>query len=337
MSSKDEKRYEKWLKSDDCKRNLIKKMEKSGVPLELRTKTLLENLEFRCSKFPYHDITETGDFTDTVVRELDIRATKVNQYPFKIGPCEVVYRILLFVECKSIENTDIIFFDKDRYYLPTFPVKFSGNELLYNTYKNYKFPAIINKFIEVENADNVKNYNRLREGCHQLLNACKYQYHRILQQNVNLRNLRRLFHAKYPSNTREEVDDVFSLDDILEEIRFFSVDVGFPILVINHDMGLIRAKFDDSTGTITDFNNVGFGIYSFDTEHAYKYEELLNSTWDFPVIITNLDFLDKCIETIQEGIEITIKNNVESLRINPMILKNMIIEEAFKFVTWEPK
>jgi hypothetical protein len=317
--------YAEWLKSNECKNKLMKELEKAGVPLELRATSALEKRGYRCTNYPYADTLGEKD-SETIYRELDIYGSKSHQYSFMVLDCQVVFDIALFVECKFSSNLDFIAFRDKDVYLPMFPCAVSGKSFLSNSYKNYTFPIVIRKIAEA----NVSSM-RIEDSCKEEMKGSipDKVTHVACQQLIAGCNA----YAKRMKTSLAVTYSQFRISDssektILDRIPYFSVESVFPIMVIDENRGLIEAEYDTSKDAITGFKDVGYGIYGFISEDADKYNEVLGQYYKFPVIISNLKYLERCLDDIENGLKITGERLKEAYDKNPDNLKSDILTET---------
>jgi hypothetical protein len=309
--------YAEWMKDAQKKELLKNRLEQAGVPLELRASTALEKQGFRCSSFHFKD-QNTGKY-----RELDIYASKINAASFEVGGCEVVFNVLILAECKYTHYSDFLAFDRDDKYFPSFPVVFVGNELLGASYQDFEFPMIIRKVAETDVGDLEKKQNfhdpKTHDACEKLISCFSQVYERKRKSTrINLDKYRLHFESswkKFLSQT-QPIADKYALrqaigdflkscgeSELLREIPYFNVEIGFPILIIPQERGLIRVTHDKATGQIVDFEDVGYGVYPFVSENADKYDNVLENYFEFPILVCNLGRLEDCMAMLKKGLD----------------------------------
>jgi len=336
--------YRKWMKDSSKKQEVSKWLEKAGVPLELRTIGILEKNGYRCSTF--HCI----DSETQKSRELDIYAFKTNVRSFEIGECKVVFNVVILAECKYSYNLDFLAFESKDKYFPAFPVVFSGQLMLGASYQDFEFPMIIRKIAETD-AFNLKGRDNFQDrkthqACEKLISCYSYLYKRKEERiRVSFDQYRRLFgrswveffskdyrvDQKVPSHKVSEfLRKTFTPEQLLALIRYFPVSIGFPLMIIDENRGLIRVKFDEVSGRIKDLDDIGYGIYPYVSENAEKYGNVLHQYFSFPVIICNLKHLENCLETLNEGIEKMTAYAKTLLHNNPYTIAEEVMKQIYK-------
>jgi len=337
-------RYIEWIGEDARKKELKKWLEKAGIPLELRTIKFLEEQGYRCSSYHCKD-PETGKY-----RELDIHASKTNVQSFKVGECEVVFNVLILAECKYSYNLDFLAFESKDKYFPAFPVIFVGERLLGASYQDFEFPMIIRKIAETDvlNLGWSENFQdrKTHEACEKLTSCFSHIYERRSKMTrVSLDQYRFYFEqswASFMSKSRpirekralqqkigEFLRKNFKPQQLLSQISYFPIGVGFPLLIVHEDRGLIKIKYDMPTGQIVDFEDVGYGIYPYVSENADKYDNILHGYFAFPIVICNLAYLDNCLKTLNKGIEKMATYVKTLLHNNPYAIAQEVLERIY--------
>ena len=291
--------YRDWMKETLQKEKLKGRLEKAGVPLELRTMTALEAQGYRCSSFHYKDLV-TGKY-----RELDIYAWKSLSKSFTILGSQVDFNAVILAECKYAQNYDFLAFDRVDKHLPAFPVVFEGTHLLGASYQEFQFPMIIRKVSEadVRNLDASSNFDdRKTHEAYEQLTACFSQLYD--KRKKSMRPHFSQFQISFGRAWKQFIDNRsqptdswsfnqavgeflkgFTENELLREIPYFPIEIGFPLFVIPEERGLIRIKHNVTTGQISDFEDAGFGIYPYVSENADNYNNILTNYFEFPIII----------------------------------------------------
>lgn len=333
--------YKEWLGKDNIKEKLKKGLEKSGVPLELRAMKVLRQNGYRCQSFRYLD-TETGKY-----RDMDIIASKTHEQSFKINDCNVVFNITILGECKYSYNLDFLAFEtKDRHF-PTFPVVFTGKRMLGASYREFEFPIVIRKVVETDVfnlkwKDNFQD-RKTHEACEKLTACFSYLYDRRLKRaRVNFDRYRLLFGKSWGEflnkghSLREKQvlqqrigEFVKANKHLISQVHYFPIEIGFPLMIIDQNRGLIKIEYDEENTSIRDFKDVGFGIYPYVSEFADRYDNILGQYFAFPIVICNLAYLKECIETLNNGIEKMVNYAKELLHNNPHAIVEEICELIF--------
>jgi hypothetical protein len=281
---------------------------------------------------------------------LDIYASKVNTRPFEVGGCEVVFNILILAECKYTHYSDFLAFDREDRHFPSFPVIFSGNALLGASYQDFEFPMIIRKIAETDvgNLENKQNFHdpRTHEACEKLIACFSQVYDRKRKSTrIDFDKYRLRFESswknflfKTPLITnayalRQSIGDFlknYKESELLNAIPFFNVEIGFPMLIIPQERGLIRVTHDKATGQIVDFEDVGFGVYPFVSENADKYDNVLKNYFEFPILVCNLGRLDDCMAMLKKGLDKMADYAKTLLQNNPKAVAREVLERIFE-------
>ena len=339
------KSYSEWM-GDDNKRDELKKwLEKAGIPLELRTIKILEEQGYRCSSYHYKD-PESGKY-----REIDIHAFNTNVTSFNVGNCQVVFNVLILAECKYSHYFDFLAFESKEKYFPAFPVIFVGNGLLGASYQDFEFPMIIRKIAEtdVRNLELSENFQdrKTHRACEKLTSCFSQMYERRKKMiNVNFDQYRLRFGPSWKNflgkthpirekrilqqKIGEFLKKNFKPQELLRQIPYFSVQIGFPIIIIPEERGLIRIKHDITTGQIIDFENVGYGIYPYISENADRYGNVLREYFAFPIVICNFAYLEECLKTLNKGIEKMMTDARTRFSNNPYAIAEEVMERIYE-------
>lgn len=335
--------YRKWINDSSKKQEVVKWLEKAGVPLELRTMRILEKDGYKCST--YHCI----DSETQKSRELDIYAFKTNVKSFRIGECEVVFNVVILAECKYSYNLDFLAFESKDKHFPTFPVIFSGQLMLGASYQEFEFPMIIRKIAETDVfnlrwKDNFQD-RKTHQACEKLISCFSHLYKRKDKRiKVNFDRHRLLFGRSWVEFVTKDYDvgqkvpgqriseflrKNFTPRQLLAQIKYFSIDIGFPLMIMNENRGLIKIEYDEAGGRIKDLDDVGYGIYPFVSENAEKYGNVLRQYFSFPVILCNLNHLEKCLETLNNGIGKMAAYANTLLRNNPYTIAEEVMKRIY--------
>ena len=349
-------RYAKWMANDKVKEDLKKELKRAGIPLQSKARKVLERNGFRCSNYHYFQPSEQKEgeeYLPTILqegkyRELDIYAFKTRAYSFKVLNSEITFGSIILMECKYLTDIDFFAFETKDNYLPAFPVIFNGEHLLGSPYLDFKFPMTIEKIAEVNVSKRQKGYGdkTTHQACEQLTAAFSYLYERKLQQRrieyLNLYNrvFRRMW-EKFLTETevkrvkRGPIEEIpkevisefirnnFSPQQILDNVHLY-VELGFPIMLIDENMGLIKVIYDQN-GSIKKFEDVGYGIYPFVSENANRYNNILGRSFAFPIIICNLQYLNRCLKALDDGLRKTVDYAETMIKNNPYVVGEEIM------------
>jgi len=116
---------------------------------------------------------------------------------------------------------------------------------------------------------------------------------------------------------------------LLSQIDYFPIEIGFPLMIIDKSRGLIKIEYDEESGSIKDFKDVGFGIYPYISEFADRYDNILGNYFAFPIVICNLEYFGKCIEALNNGIEKMLDYAKKLLQNNPYAIVEEVYEKIF--------
>lgn len=339
------RRYEKWMRKDEVKKKLKNALEKAGVPLELRANKFLEDHGYTCATYHYKD-PDSGKY-----RELEIYASKTNVHSFNIEQCEVVFNIVILAECKYSRDTDFLAFESKKNHFPTFPVLFSGEHILSTPYLNFKFPMVIRKIAEtnmkgLESSENFQD-RRTHKACQQLTSCFSYIYEKRTQKHKIMLGQYQIFFDKLWKDflsqestfigdklvLQQKIGDFlkqnYGAEGLLRRIPYFSIEIGFPLLIIHEDMGLIRIRHNIANGKIEGFEDVGYGIYPYVSEHADRYDNILHGYYAFPILICNLAYLDDLWKTLDSGIRKLVDSAKKVIHNNPYRVPEEVLERLY--------
>lgn len=330
--------YRKWIENKEAKERLKDDLEKAGMPLQSRVRRVLEKEGFRCLNYHYFQpINEKEElpmiYREGKYRELDIYAFKTHVYSFDVYTSEISFSLTFLVEYKYSSDLDFFAFETKERYFPAFPVMFNGERLMKFPYLNFKFPMVIEKISEV----NVKKRRgfgdeKTHEACEQLTAAFSHLYEGKLEAKaIDYGNVyQRIFKSEWEAFIKESglneenlsnqvvgdfITKNYSAKQIFNNVHL-DIELGFPIMVIDENMGLIKVVYD-TDGSIKDFEDVGYGIYPYVSENANKYNNILGRYFALPIIICNQNFLTKCLKTIDEGMHKTVEDVKALITNNP--------------------
>lgn len=347
--------YTKWITNKEVKEQLKSDLERAGMPLQSRVRRILEKEGFRCLNYHYFQpINEKEELPlidrEGKYRELDIYAFKTQAYSFSVYTSKISFTLKFLVECKYSSNLDFFAFEKKGGDLSAFPVIFNGEHLVKFPYLDFEFPIVIEKISEV-NVENRKGFGdeKTHEACEQLTAAFSHLYERTLQRKtIDYGNIyHRIFRSGWEAFIKKSGLDEGNLSDqvivdfvtknyapkqIFNNVHL-SIELGFPIMVIDENMGLIRVIYD-TNGSIKGFEDIGYGIYPHVSENANRYNNLLGRYFAFPIIVCNQKFLTKCLKTIDDGMHKTCENVKTLLQNNPCAFGQEILMSKMR--RWVP-
>jgi hypothetical protein len=339
---------------EKLKTRLIDSLNRAGIPLEYKTKKRLENLGFEANPYYYDPINfPSFDPTSGVqvgpevkTRELDFLAILKKQWIIEEN-IDIHLRLKLAVECKYSSNKDFFVFEfqDQRVSFPNFPIKFNGRIILPSFLYNYfNLPIKIEKVTEADVTKTSKkddNFNdrsthtaseQLFSAVSRLLSDSQSEIYRIYGKIVNEMPIKKKFDEldrkgeviRVQEGGIGYIPDEFQNDFCKKNIKHFDfekigsyiIDLVFPMIIIDETRGVIKTILNDSN-EIVDFEDVGFGVYKYVADRVpgsgmYGDRDLDR---EFPIIICNLEYLDKCISKLIEGME-GIMDDVEDLLIS---------------------
>lgn len=343
------KTYEDWLNTEDekFKPKLIDSLNKAGAPLELKTKKRLENLGFEANPYYHHDYHELGTAVTNggkiKRRELDLLAILRRRWIIPIKGVDLHLRLKLAVECKYSSNKDFFVFEHQDPLttLRNFPVKLNGFAILPKRLDDkFNIPTKIKKVTEVDvskmNSREKENFSdRITYTASEQLfsaisdlrrergNEIYTIYFDIIKQMKIQEKFNKLDSAGKIPRVKEP-GRIYTPDDYLddfckknithfdfEKIGVYTIDIIFPIIIIDETRGVIKTILNEANNNIVDFEDVGYGVYTYVSD---KVEigglGVIELDKELPVIICNLSHLDKCVSKLTEGME-KIKSWVE--------------------------
>lgn len=121
----------------------------------------------------------------------------------------------------------------------------------------------------------------------------------------------------------EFIKNNFSPQEILDNVHL-NVELGFPIMLIDENMGLIKVVYDQN-GSIEKFEDVGYGIYPYVSENANRYNNILGEHFAFPVVICNLQYLNECLKALDDGFRKTVEHAQSMVKNNPYVVGEEIM------------
>lgn len=382
MTKKSPQPYKEWLdlKNDKPKKELMDSLKKAGIPLELKTRKILEENHFRCLDLHYLDPTDKEvvpihlrvpylaqasrmilSDEDLPIhlrgtwRQLDINAYRNEKSVIKFHDAKIHFTTHLIGECKYSSNKDFFVFENiSDPVLSRFPVMFNGNKLIPPfPHNNFSFPIVMERVTEVDvpnhfNPKNNFNDRITHEACEQIMSALSYLYDRkkvdkrLIYRNL-LRNspIERKWQNFYSEN-KEELERTRGprgtipetvIDKFLEEsskpkdlrdFHYINIELGFPILVIDESRGVIKTVLNESNN-IVDLEDIGYGIYTYISENANRYENILQNRFAFPILICNLSYLNECVKNIGEGMKKVIKETEEQIKERPWLIPKEVM------------
>jgi hypothetical protein len=351
-------KYIEWLNSD-VKKRVIENIRKSGFPLELKVrKTLLDN-GYRVNNARYLD-PGNDDFSTQVMlghgvwREIDLLAVRRGNATVNINNFQIDFVTNILCECKYSSDKDIIVFE---HLNPTisdvrrFPVLVNGHGLLpYNFQEQYKLPLRVERLIQV-NANSITkekgNYDdaEIHTASEQILAALRFF---VDQKRRALRNLyldtnrtsslwkiwqTLVAEGKIPfeeQGSNRRVPDSFNdnflktnfdASSMLSDYPHIPVHFYYPLIITDENRGVIRAKLDELYNII-DLEDIGSCTYSYISENANQYGNVLDIAFALPILICSFSSLPSVLDLITKGIQEISKIVQDYITQNPYLIAN---------------
>ncbi len=338
--------YREWLSNAQSLKNVKKLIEKSGIPLELKTRQILKNGNYLANPSYYKTPDDKGNVKN---REIDIYALKTMD-SLKVDDSMIFFHALIIGDCKYSTTNDFLVVESDQRLSRSFPVVFNHRKLFGLTPElNFKFPIIMQNVIEIDVAgNNVHPEARvIYEGCSQIIDAFAYFIDETRRKDSNRYgipfynnpDLNKKFseyvkEKNLPTNSlgaanREViVDFVKSKIPIAEVLKMFghvNVYIGVPILVVGENNGILSVTIKE--GKVQDIQDVGYGAYLFAPSELPKWiEPLLGSSRYLPIIICNVNKLDNCLRDVENGLYQMIKDAKATLVADPFRIIDAICD-----------
>ncbi len=96
----------------------------------------------------------------------------------------------------------------------------------------------------------------------------------------------------------------------LEKIKEIEITIAIPLIILDRNNGLIEVEIKNEI--VTQFKDIGYGVYVFTPNSiSNEIQNLLTSTQQFPIMITNAIKLEECLQTIEKGL-ISFVNDIMS-------------------------
>lgn len=268
-------------------------------------------------------------------RELDLLAILRRGGIIPIKGVDLHIRLKLAVECKYSSNKDFFVFEfqDPLTSLPNFPVKLNGFVILPEWLDKYfEMPIKIEKVAEadVSKPESRKGGNftsRItRTASEQLFSAIsdirhnwQVGIHRIYFDIVKQMDIKKKFEKLDREGKIKRVEEPGRsyipkdyLDDFckknithfdFEKIGSYTIDLIFPVIVIDETRGVIKAVLNDANEVI-DFEDIGYGVYMYVSDKIDRgWLGEIELDKELPVIICNLSYLDECVSKLIEGME----------------------------------
>lgn len=326
--------HKKWLNAfktnDEFKVKLSKSLEKLGTPLELNAIKILRKFNYEASGGFYVDINEHGE---PITREIDlIGYSKENKLKLDSKDLEIYLKSIIIAECKFSSKKDLFFFtiedDEKKNSLLRFPVFVNGSSLVFRLLKNAITIARFEKFFDIRNYTlkmNELNVDKLEAkdnsrtiyvASSQVLSALNHYY------KSNERRVNRQYTMFWNNNKLLKKMSNVSLD------RFhgaFFIYFYIPMIILNEDFGLIEIiPGKDNDSSIEDLRELEYCMYLYSPNNFEKYQRILENRYSQSILVCNVQYLEKCMKKLEEGIEKIRKELQETIITQPWTILNEI-------------
>lgn len=184
--------YKDWMENPKAVERVIQDINKSGIPLEIKVRKILQNNSFIGGRAFYTVLkagqisSEGSNDTVDVLHEIDVLASKAPVCSFSVSGFEIRFSAHVIAECKYSSDKDFYFFpcnDPCVIDLQNYPLMVNGHQL-FEPFKRrthaiqYPVPQIVDRVSEIDINSNTRkdeNFNdRLTYGaCTQLIQACE--------------------------------------------------------------------------------------------------------------------------------------------------------------------
>lgn len=186
----------------------------------------------------------------------------------------------------------------------------------------FQFPLVIDKIAEIDVGNNKYHKENLIlfDASSQILNAFSY-FNTKYQENLNSKYLeiRKIIKEIDYSN----LEDV--MFDFLEKIKEIEITIAIPLIVLDRNNGLIEVEIKKEI--VTEFRDIGYGVYIFTPNSiSIEMKNLLMSSQQFPIVITNAIKLGECLQTIEKGVN----SFVNEIMINQFALLGFNIKDEIR-------
>lgn len=260
--------------------------------------------------------------------------------------CEFSFELIFIGDCKSSSTNDFFGFVSDIQSLdPSFPVIFEGSYFLeMGLSDDFIFPSIIQNIQEID-TNNLKPFpdNKvIDEGCSQIFSAFSY-FVDICGSEERTKKYLTIYEDTQPKfdqyvskchptgvwdGTRQIsydedvikdfVNSAFESGELLKIIKNFTIHIGIPLMIIGVNNGLYRVELKDVK--MDNLVNIGYSAFLYAPKEINSSSKMLVKNSNFDIVICDVEFLDECINTIEDGVRKSIHKILEQIRNNPHLL-----------------
>lgn len=96
------------------------------------------------------------------------------------------------------------------------------------------------------------------------------------------------------------------------------IHIGIPLMIIGANDGLHKVEMKE--WKVDKLKNVGYSAYLYAPNEINSSSEMLVKNSNFDVVICNVDFLDDCLKTIEDGVRESVHKILEQIQNNPYLL-----------------
>ncbi len=342
-----ESEFNKWFANPINKRARELAMERSGVPLEMRTRRRLRSLGYSAIRDYYED--------GGIARELDILADKLLDSISPYGLGLSIY-LLILGECKRSETHDFFAFqsEESRELRVQYPLKFytegfprGALNITFPACKPFAFPFIAERIVEVDatkfmsHKDGNYGDKMTYEACETLAHACRFfrKFHSnfyfdegfkegafdgICEDNPSFEDA---IHGTYDEAVRavekitsekpEECSRIFS---------YFTAIWGVPILVLDDNRGLVNTRLRND-GTVSIDGDLEVVLY------PYLQRDLSHSDdQSLPIVVCKYKYLEQAVNVLETGARKIVEQFKRELDDDPtLVLRQLMMTQLYRF------
>jgi len=331
--------YQEWYASTPAKKFVLGNIKKSGLPLELRARKVLQNHGFHVSSARYFEPSTIGVEVSSTTgeglwRELDILAHRAEKPTGKMAGCEIQPYTNIIAECKYSSDKDILVFehlDPANADVSRFPLLANGHHILTTKpARHFNLPVLAERVIAVRADSPSKekdNYSdrMIHDACEQTISALRhfltesrdtirYEYIAQAQKSIIFQEWEKLPkpwedpHKLHPmvGKVRKDYINKFLKENFksstLADFPFVPIDLYFPLLIMDDSRGIIKVKLDGTYNPI-DLEDIGYFLHLYVSENTNQYDVVLDNAFTLPILICSLSSLHMIVKLIDEGIE----------------------------------
>jgi hypothetical protein len=332
-----------WFKSANERRNRERMMERSGIPLELRARRNLRQLEYSPTRAYYEK--------EGVSHEIDFLAYKEHNTIELPHGFELLFDLTLIGDCKHSETHDLFLFkaeDPIHISLSDFPLRLCREQFpdwgMVSIESFFKFPLICERVVEVD----AKNYPSRKNGnyqdrmtyqaCENLADAYEYYRRRYTRDVDELRSAALSeFLARHAPSYLKEASPVSlarrlakrHTRELYEALNASVVSLAFPFLVVDDNRGLVETMLNND-GQVRFLREAGVALYPHvpRTARMRSNGEVYRPTGILPVVICRQSCLPEAVSILELGIQKLTDGAKKMIHKDPtVVLRSLILAE----------